>query len=208
MLANIYEDDVEDAGDALAPLVPTSRDNHPPTHTSVLSKYTFAAYRQDGRCMSRTGKYTGETTTILRHSSSHEAEQGHKVRENEGVQAHDFLKMPQGYGTFKSSTGYSFSGDWANGVPCGSGVEVLDEIPTATDPMRGGEIVGVWGAGGQLESAESMRTLKQRFLDGNADQADAMASAGYGCNHTFFFGGVPLAATASQMHTGLADDLP
>ena len=175
MPANIYEDDaVEDASEALAPLVPRV-DTHQhsassPTHSSVLSKYTFASYRNDGRCMLRSGKYTGETNILRRTSAS----------ASSGTQGQGASKMPHGYGTFKTSTGYSFSGDWANGIPSGPGVEVLDGFPSVSDPMCGGEIVGTWDGEGHLESTESMRTLKQRFLDGNADQADAMAAAGYG----------------------------
>lgn len=170
MPANIYEDDaVEDASEPFAPLVPRV-DIHgysasSPTHTSVLSKYTFASYRNNGQCILRTGKYTGES------ASSGTALQG---------QGQGASKMPHGYGTFKTSTGYSFSGDWAYGIPSGPGVEVLDGFPSVSDPMCGGEIVGTWDGEGHLESTESMRTLKQRFLDGNADQADAMAAAGYG----------------------------
>jgi len=71
-----------------------------------------------------------------------------------------------------------FSGSWEDGVPHDTlGNEVLDGLPTAEDPLLGGDIRGHYNHG-KPESYDKTRSLEERLAGGDYEQSMSMQDVG------------------------------
>lgn len=112
-------------------------------------------------------------------SKLHQGKYVGEVRHDDGAR-NDVpqLPTPHGKGVFKTSSGYVWKGKWKDGLPHdANGTEILDGFPTASDPLLGSDMHGHWQEGKPVQISRC-RSLEQRYIDGNKDQANAMINAG------------------------------
>lgn len=89
-----------------------------------------------------------------------------------GFVSSDSVGQPEGDGSFRTATGVTYTGAWADGKPDGAG--------TWCD-VDGTERAGVWKEG-VLSTVDRVRTLKDRFTDGPGERIEYLEKVGYPLN--------------------------